>query len=344
MGSSSADGTPDRGCVVVTWLDYDVDDPATGGLLREAGLRVELAPKRGARTAAQLAALMRDAEGAIVSTDPFERSVFDAAPKLRVIARVGVGTDSIDLRAATEAGVVVTTTPGANRETVADHAMAMILAAVRRIVEHDASVRRGEWNRTGAATPWDLHATTVGIVGYGGIGRAVARRLAGFGTRLLIADPALTVAGGGEVVPLDELLGRADVVSLHLPLLPATRHIVGARELARMRPHAILVNTSRGGLVDEEALVAALHSGRLRGAALDVFSDEPHLPQPLRSLPNVVLTPHVGGLSDRSIVRMTRQATRDVLHVLAGAGEPASIVNPAALDHPRHAAALGATG
>jgi phosphoglycerate dehydrogenase-like enzyme len=329
-------------------MDYDVDDPATGGLLRQAGLEIQLAPKRGARTATELARLVRHAEAAIVSTDPFERSVFEAAPHLRVIARVGVGTDSIDLHAATEAGVVVTTTPGANRETTADHAVAMILAAVRRIVEYDASVRRGEWNRTGAATPWDLNATIVGIVGFGAIGRAVAQRLAGFGTHLLIADPALGGADGGglpdsaEVVALDELLERADVVSLHLPLKPATRHIVGAQELARMEPHAILVNTSRGGLVDEDALVDALASGRLRGAALDVFTDEPNVPRSLRTLPNVVLTPHVGGLSDRSITRMTHQATRDVLAVLAGLSTLESIVNPAALEHPRHAPAAAA--
>jgi len=327
--------------VVVTWMDYDVDDPRTGGMLREAGLEIELAPKDGARSAAEVALLVRDAAAAIVSTDPFEREVFAAAPRLRVIARVGVGTDSIDLAAATKAGVVVTTTPGANRETAADHAMAMILAAVRRIVEHDASVRRGEWRRTGAWTPWDLHATTVGIVGFGAIGRAVARRLEGFGTQLLVADPALAGGDETEVVGLDELLARADVVSLHLPLAPATRHIIGADALGRMRPEAILVNTSRGGLVDERALVRALAGGRLRGAALDVFSDEPHLPRALRALPNVVLTPHVGGLSERSIARMTHEATRSVLDVLAGTVSRESIANPAALEH---ASALAAPG
>ena len=335
--------------VVVTWTDYDLDDPATGGRLREAGYEVVLAPKVGARTAAQVARLVRDADAAIVSTDPFDRPVFAAARRLRVIARVGVGTDSIDLAAATAAGVVVTTTPGANRETAADHAVAMILAATRRIVEHDAAVRRGEWRRTGAAAPWDLHDATVGIVGYGAIGRAVARRLAGFGTRLLIADPALAAghdgrggapaAGGAAgaggpvrfgVVELDELLARADVVSLPLPLLAGTRGIIGAGALRAMRPGALLVNTSRGALVDEAALLDALRAGRIRGAALDVFADEPHVPAALRALPNVVLTPHVGGLSVRSIARMTRRATADVLAVLAG-DRPDSVVNPEAL-------------
>ncbi|MGH2944900.1 MAG: phosphoglycerate dehydrogenase [Solirubrobacteraceae bacterium] len=328
----------------MTWLDYGVEDPLNGGMLREAGLEVALAPKLGARSAAEVAQLMRQATAAIVSTDPFDRGVFAAAPGLRVIARVGVGTDSIDLGAATEAGVVVTTTPGANRETTADHAMAMLLAAVRRIVEHDASVRRGEWKRTGAATPWDLHATTVGIVGFGAIGRTVARRLDGFGTHLLVADPALVSGDGAEVVELDELLARADVVSLHLPLTPATRHIIGAKALARMRPDAILVNTSRGELVDQDALIDALAGGRLRGAALDVFSDEPHLPRALRTLSNVVLTPHVGGLSERSITRMTHEATCSVLDVLAGRAASESVVNPAALAHHRHASALATPG
>jgi phosphoglycerate dehydrogenase-like enzyme len=334
------------GKVLVTWIDFDPDDPDTGGRLRSAGLEVRLAPKLGARDHQELAQLVRGAVAAIVSTDPFERAVFAAAPLLRVIARVGVGTDSIDIGAATEAGVVVTTTPGANRETAADHAVAMILAAVRRIVEHDASVRRGEWLRAGGMTPWDLHGTTVGLIGFGDIGRAVAKRLVGFGTRMLIADPAHTadtVGDGYRVVPLDKLLAEADVVSLHLPLLGSTRSIIGARELAAMRPDALLVNTARGGLVDEVALVDALDAGRIRGAALDVFTDEPDVPTRLRDRPNVVLTPHVGGLSERSIIRMTRAATDSVLSVLAGTAPPHSVMNPAALDHPRHRAAAAAS-
>jgi D-3-phosphoglycerate dehydrogenase len=333
---------PTAGQVLVTWIGFDPDDPETGGRLRAAGLEVSLAPKLGARGRSELAGLARDAVGAIVSTDPFERSVLAAAPRLRVIARVGVGTDSIDITAATEAGVVITTTPGANRETAADHALAMILAVVRRIVEHDASVRRGEWLRAGGMTPWDLHGTTVGLIGFGEIGRAVARRLSGFDTRVLVADPALPgpdAGNGFELVALDALLACADIVSLHLPLLATTRGIIGPAELAAMRPEALLVNTSRGGLVDEAALVDALAAGHLRGAALDVFADEPTVPADLRGLANVVLTPHVGGLSERSIARMTRDATDSVLSVLAGAPPPGAVVNPAALDHPRHRAA-----
>jgi phosphoglycerate dehydrogenase-like enzyme len=312
-------------------MGFEPRGPRTGGRLAAAGLDVRVAPKLGARSTREVASLLEGAVAAIVSTDPFDRSVFAAAPGLRVVARVGVGTDSIDLQAATDAGVVVTTTPGANRETTADHAVAMILGAVRRIVEHDASVRRGEWSRGGRLTPWDLHGSTVGIVGCGEIGRAVARRLAGFGVDLVVCDPAPTGVEGAVPVELDELLARADVVSLHLPLVEATRGIVGAAELARMGPDAILVNTSRGGLVDERALAAALARGDIRAAALDVFADEPAVPPELAELENVILTPHIGGLSVRSIAAMTEMATGHVLGVLAGRPPAGAVANPAVL-------------
>jgi phosphoglycerate dehydrogenase-like enzyme len=323
----SADGASP--VVLVTWMDFDPDGHRTGARLRAAGLDIRLAPKTGARSPADMARLAANAVAAIVSTDPFDRHVFSAAPRLRAIARVGVGTDSIDLTAATEAGVVVMTTPGANRETTADHALALILAALRRVVEHDASVRRGEWRRGGDATPWELNGTTVGLVGYGEIGRAVARRLRGFDVALLVCDP---VARGVATVGLPELLRRSDVVSLHVPLTDATSGLLGAPELGLMRASAVLVNTSRGGLVDEAALADALAHGRLRGAALDVFADEPDVPRALAERPNVILTPHTGGLSDRSIASMTERATSHVLAALDGVPDPAAVANPAVLE------------
>jgi phosphoglycerate dehydrogenase-like enzyme len=326
------------GDVLVTWAGYDAADPSIGGRLRAAGLHARLAPKTGARSPGEVAALLDGAVGAIVSTDPFDATVFAAAPALRVIARVGVGTDSIDLEAATAAGVVVTVTPGANQETAADHAVALILASVRRVVEHDAAVRRGEWPRGGTLTPWDLFGATVGLVGYGGIGRAVGKRLAGFGVELLVADPAVDGVHGARVVELDELLRRAQVVSLHAPLTPGTRALIGAHELALMREDAILVNTSRGGLVDEPALAEALAAGSIRAAALDVFNDEPLIPQALLTGTNVTMTPHIGGLSDRSIRRMTALATESVVRVLGGDPDPDTVVNPAALNGGRAAA------
>lgn len=322
----------------MTWAGYDDAGPSTGARLLAAGLRPRLAPKTGARSAREVAALLDGAVGAIVSTDPFDAGVFASAPELRVIARVGVGTDSIDLGAATAAGVVVTVTPGANNETAADHAVALILASVRRLVEHDAAVRRGEWPRGGPLTPWDLFGATVGLVGYGAIGKAVGKRLAGFGVRLLVADPAVAAVPGATVVDLPELLRRAQVVSLHAPLTVGTRALIGPEELALMRRDAILVNTARGGLVDELALARALAAGSIRAAALDVFSDEPAVPDALLAGPNVTMTPHIGGLSERSIERMTALATDSVLRVLDGDPDPATVANPAVLDGGRAAA------
>lgn len=326
--------------VVVTWPGFDPDDPETGGFLRSNGLRIGLSPKLGPRTPAEVSQLMANAVAAIVSTDPFDRSVFDAAKRLRVVARVGVGTDTIDVSAATKAGVVIITTPGANEETVADHTLALILAAVRRVVEHDASVRRGEWNRAGRLTAWDLHGRIVGLVGFGRIGQAVARRLRGFGVDLIACDPFVKPPNAVRLVDLDELLGSADIVSLHVPLLPTTRGLIGLREITLMRPDTILVNTSRGGIIDEERLIDALESRRLRAAALDVFQDEPPTSRRLLELPNVVLTPHIAGLSVDSIKVMVSRATRAVVDVLQGR-QVNGMINPEALGYLRSREAAG---
>jgi phosphoglycerate dehydrogenase-like enzyme len=316
--------------VLVTWPDYATDAPGIGAALREAGLEPRLAPKLGHRSPGELRALARRAAGAIVSTDPFDAAVLEGCPELRVIARVGVGVDSIDLDAATARGIAVTVTPGANEVTVADHAVALILAAIRRICMHDAAVRRGEWSRTGEHAAWLLSGKTVGLVGYGRTGRLVARRLRGFDVRLLVSDPVAALDDGVEGVTLPALLAAADVVSLHVPLCAGTRDLIGAEQLALMRSHAVLVNTSRGGVVDERALADALRAGRLRAAALDVFADEPPAGSPLLTLPNVTLTPHVSGLSTESIDEMTRRATASVLDVLGGRA-PADLANPAVL-------------
>lgn len=325
---SPPDRASDPPTVLVTWPDYDVDAADLGGALQSAGYRIHLAPRLRDRSPSELAGLARDAVGAIVSTDPFDRSVLEACPQLRVIARVGVGSDSIDLTSATAQGVAVTTTPGANEATVADHTLAMMLAVVRRVCEHDAAVRRGEWPRTGAHTPRLLSGSTVGLLGFGRIGRQVAARLAGFDVRLLVADPAVAAdADGVQAVDRATLLRRADVVSLHLPLTEATQGLIGAAELATMRPDAILVNTARGGLVDEAALLAALDAGALAGAALDVFEREPPGASGLLGHPRVVLSPHNAGLSDLSVQEMTRRATASVIDVLGGR-RPVDLANP----------------
>lgn len=317
--------------VVVTWPVYDVDGPTTGALLKDAGLNIRLHPRTSNRTSAELTEILGDAVGVIASTDPFDASVFAACPELRVIARTGVGVDAVDVAAATQAGVVVATTPGANEEAVADHALAMIMALQRRLAENDAAIRAGRWDRAGTLTPSDLYGATVGLIGSGVIGRAVIRRLMGFGSTIVVYDPFLTKAPEGtELVDLPTLLARSDVITVHAPLTEGTRGLLGAEQFAGMKPGSFVVNVSRGGIIDEQALAESIASGHLGGAGLDTFEREPIGDSPLRDLPTVILSPHIAGLSHRSIAAMTEAATQAVLDVVAGR-LPANPVNPEAL-------------
>jgi len=290
-------------------------------------LKLRSAPREADRTPEELVEIVGDAVAVIADADPFDASVLARVNRLRVIARTGVGLDSIDLEAATRAGVVVTTTPGTNHETVADHTLALMLAAVRRLSRLDDAVRRGGW-RDFSLPLGQLHGRTVGLIGFGAIGRAVGRRLEAFGARLLVHDPP-----AGEDVPLDELLRSSDVVSLHAPLTAETHHLLDAEHLALMRRGSVLVNTARGPLVDQEALIAALRCGQIAAAGLDVFEDEPPGVTELSELDNVVLSPHTGGISDASNLAMSRDATACVLAVLAGAPAGA-IANPGVLADP----------
>ena len=228
--------------VVVTWPSFDLDGDDTGRRLTDAGCDIRLEPRLGPRSAEEVSRIVGDAFGVIASTDPFDLSVFERCKGLRVIARTGVGVDAIDIGAASRAGVVVATTPGANEETVADHTLALMLTLVRRVAEHDASVRAGKWERAGEFTPGDMCGATVGLIGSGGIGGAVARRIRAFGSRLLIADPALTEVEEGELVDLDTLLRESDIVSVHVPFLAATQGLIGTDQLASMKRNAILIN------------------------------------------------------------------------------------------------------
>lgn len=317
--------------VVVTWPVYDVDGPTTGALLKGAGLDIRRHPRSGHRSPAELAEILGDAVAVIASTDPFDASVFAACPNLKVIARTGVGVDSIDIEAATAAGVVVATTPGANEDAVADHALAMILALQRRLAENDAAIRDGRWDRAGSLTPSDLYGATVGLIGSGAIGRAVIRRLRGFGATICVYDPFVDRAPEGtDLVDLSTLLNRSDVITVHAPLTDETRGLLGAEEFAAMKPGAYVVNVSRGGVIDEDALAASIASGHLGGAGLDTFEREPIGESPLRDLPTVIMSPHIAGLSHRSIEAMTEAATQAVLDVVAGR-PPAHPVNPEAL-------------
>jgi lactate dehydrogenase-like 2-hydroxyacid dehydrogenase len=278
------------------------------------------------------AELLRDVAGAVAVistlTDRVDAAVLAAAgARLRVVANVAVGYDNVDVAAARARGVVVTNTPGVLDGATADLTMGLVLAAARRIAEGDRFLR------TGAPWVWgprmlvglDVSAgATLGVVGYGRIGRAVARRARAFDLRVLATptrgDLSPDERDAVQFRELPELLAESDVVTLHCPLTAQTHHLIDDAALARMRPTALLVNTARGGIVDTDALIRALEQGRLGGAALDVFEDEPRVDPRLLALPQVVLTPHLGSAGDRTRSAMCGLAVRNVAAVLAGSG------------------------
>jgi glyoxylate reductase len=265
-------------------------------------------------------------------TEQIDAELMDAAgPGLRVIANLAVGHDNIDLAAATDRGIVVTNTPDVLTEATADLAWALLLAASRRIVEGDAVVRRGDW------TGWSptqligvpVHGGILGVIGLGKIGVATARRAAGFGMRVIYHNRTRNYRGegvaGARYVELDELLATSDIVSLHAPLNDASRHVIDAAALAAMKPTAILVNTARGALVDEAALVEALQRGTIAAAGLDVFEDEPAVHPGLLTLPNVVLLPHIGSATTAARAAMVRLCCDNIIAVLAGTRPPTAL-------------------
>jgi len=286
----------------------------------------------------------RDADAMLVSTrEAVTRRVLENIPRVKVISRYGVGLDNVDLDAAAEAGIVVTHYPGYCTSEVADHALAMILALNRRIVEQDRALREGSWVEHGPATRrilrgpiQPLREQTLGIVGFGRIGQAVAARARPFNMTLLAADPYLDpevmVAAGVEPVSLPDLLRRSDIITLHAPLTPETRGIIDAAALALMKPAAVLVNTARGPIIDLPALAEALQEGRIGGAALDVVDPEP-LPadSPFYRMPNVILTPHSAYYSERSVDVVRRETLLEALQVLRGK-RPRTVANPAVLE------------
>ena len=272
----------------------------------------------------------RDADAILARLGVVTRTVIEHAPRLRIVARHGVGVDAVDLGAATERGVVVTTTGSENAAAVAEYTFALLLSLMRHVVQADAGMRAGQWDRDPLVGA-ELDGTTMGVIGYGAIGRRVARQAMGFGMRVLAHDVAATPPEPGvTIVPFDELLARSDVVSLHMRLTADNVGLVGTRAFARMKPGAYLVNTARGELVDEAALIAALERGTLRGAALDTYEHEPlAASSPLRQMRNVVLSPHVAGQTEDALRRVGIAAAQCILDELAGR-TPQFVYNPGA--------------
>ncbi len=310
--------------VLVTSTSFGKHDPAQRSTLEAQVGRVTYNPTGRPLASEALRQLLVDVDGYIAGLDQIDAAALAAAPCLRVVARYGVGVDNVDLEAARGRGVVVTNTPGANAGAVAELTVALMLNLLRPIAAAAEATRAGGWPRLSGLS---LEGRCVGLVGFGAIGRAVARRLVGFGCRVLAYDPvpATEFARAHDVtlLPLDALLSQADIVSLHAPVLPATRGLVNAAFLEHLKPGAFLINTARGELVDEAALYEALASGRLAGAALDAFAQEPPAPDsPLLRLPNVLPTPHMGAHTDGAGTAMGRMALADCLAVLQG-HEPA---------------------
>jgi len=273
---------------------------------------------------------------AVLGTDRWTADLMDKAPHLRIIALTAVGYDSVDVAAATERGIVVTNTAGSLTDTVADLALALMLAVARRVPEMERWTRAGKWQSVGV-TPMgkDLHHATLGIVGMGRIGEAVADRARAFQMQVLYHDTVrredLEHRHGYRFVTLDALLAASDFISLHTALTPETRRMIGASALAKMKPTAYLINTSRGPVVDEGALIAALQAGRLAGAGLDVFEREPVDPEnPLLHMENVVALPHIGSATEATRQAMVDLAADNLLAVLQGK-PPLTPVNPEAL-------------
>jgi D-3-phosphoglycerate dehydrogenase len=317
--------------VLVTARSFGVADPGLRGEL-EAAVREVRYNDRGRPLGAQeLRDSLADVDGVIAGLDRFDAECIAGAGRLRVIARYGVGTDNVDLAAAAARGIVVTNTPGANSDAVAELALGMMLALARRIAEGDRLTRAGEWSSLPGI---QLAGRVVGILGLGQVGSRLARRAEALGCEVVGHDPALSEeqarACGARLASQAEVIRSADFLSIHVPATPETRGLVDAALLAGMKPGAFLVNTARGELVVEEDLLAALASGRLAGAALDELSEvPPGRDHPLLARPDVIVTPHIGAHTAEAAAAMGRSALDDLLAVLSGAA-------------PRHAVIAGA--
>ena len=300
-------------------------------LLRDADLEITFVPEPASEDAT-IAALAAAKPAAVLmrGNPPFTQRVIESAPQLKIIAKHGAGVDSVDVQAAARRGIAVMTAGAANADAVAEHALALMLALARELPRLDRSVKGGSWERP-QYQGREFRDRTVGIVGYGQIGRRVARLAAAFGAKVLIhSRSAIADGGGAEVEPeLAPLLRRADILSLHCPLTPETRGMIGAAQLQLMPAGALLINTARGALVDETALADALSSGHLGGAGLDTFATEPpDARHPLFALGNVICTPHIGGSTKGSLLRVgTIAATNIVRHLRGEAPDPDNLVS-----------------
>jgi D-3-phosphoglycerate dehydrogenase len=280
-----------------------------------------------------LAEKIAGADGIAVRTTPIPAELIARGNRLRVVSRHGVGYDAVHVPSLTARKIPLMVTSQANAVSVAEHALAMILAIAKRLVEQDAMMRQGGWGPLPGRQMVDLAGRTALVIGHGRIGHRTAKWLAMLGLRTLVFDPyvdqaSITAAGHAAVADLDAALAQAQVISIHCPKTPETTNLIDARRLALLPPQAILVNTARGGIIDEAALAAALTHGTMLGAGIDVFEDEPtRTDHPLYSLPNVIVSPHLAGVTAESLRRMGMACIQNIIDVLDGRPDPANVIN-----------------
>jgi D-3-phosphoglycerate dehydrogenase len=319
--------------VLITARIYGYLSDAGFEFFRKRGIDVVSNPYRGkGLTEAQLLELTGGVDGLLTGVDRVTRKVIEAADRLKVISKFGTGVDNIDVQAATERGIIVTSAPGANSESVADMTFALILAVARNLPSAFNRVRGGEWP---LMVGTEVYGKSLGLIGLGEIGRRVARRASAFSMNILahdvFPDEEFIRERRITLVPLETLLQESDFVSVHVPLTENTKHLIGRKELEMMRPSAFLINTARGGIVDEDALYEALGSGRIAGAGFDVLESEPPADRRLLRLDNFILTPHISPFTKEAIARVEQVSAQNIVDVLEGR-TPSCIVNPAVLD------------
>lgn len=316
--------------VLVTSTHFDKHGGQARHLLEKNGWHVQANPYERAFTKEELALHIKNADAVIAGVDVWNESLYKMAPQLKIIARFGSGVDNIDLDKAEQFRILVTHAKGSNAESVAEYTIALLLAASRKIVMHDRFIRNGGWPRTLSST---LFYKTVGLIGYGAVAQHVARLLSAFKTELLVYDPYVTCIAPSSVsvkkTDLQTLLCQSDMISLHVPMTPKTKHMIGAAQLAGMKPHAILVNTARGSVIDQNALYHALKNKTIGGAALDVFEDEPtDENNPLFELDNTVVSPHAAAETIENIRATAWLTAGQIIDAFNGIRPAYCVTNP----------------
>lgn len=303
--------------ILATPRSFGKASPAPIHLLQQAGYEVVQNPVGGILTEEQMKEHIADAVGIIIGVDPLNAAVLDAAKNLRAISKYGVGTDNIDLDKAKALGIPVSITRGANADAVADYAFTLMAACARKLIPIDKQCHQKDW---GKVTSIDIYGKTLGILGLGAIGRGLARRAQGFGMRVLAYDvywdDAYAAQNSIEKATPEEIYAQCDFISLHMPLTTETKNMISAPQFDKMRPTAILVNTARGGIIDEDALVSALQQGKIYAAGIDAFSEEPPQSETLYTLPNLVMGSHCAASTEGAVESMGMMAAQNLLDAL----------------------------